>query len=120
MKNKIYTVSRSVPEITPDIKIIAVDFDGCLCKNNWPYIGDPNMPVIIALRKFRKHGGKVILWTCRENESLQKAVEWCAVCGLKFDAVNENLPEMNALYGNDCRKIGADAYWDDKAVCVKA
>jgi len=35
---------------------------------------------------------------------------------LEFDAVNANLPEMNALYGNDSRKIGADFYIDDKAV----
>ena len=31
-----------------------------------------------------------------------------------FDAVNENLPERIALYNNDCRKIGADYYIDDK------
>ena len=36
--------------------------------------------------------------------------------GLKFDAVNENLPEMIEWHGNDCRKIFADVYIDDKAV----
>jgi hypothetical protein len=32
-----------------------------------------------------------------------------------FDAINENLPVNVAAFGNDCRKIFADEYWDDKA-----
>ena len=35
--------------------------------------------------------------------------------GLEFDAVNENLPEINELFGGDCRKIYADVYLDDKS-----
>jgi len=104
-----------------DYKIIAVDFDGCLCKNAWPEIGEANRDVISDLIVMRNlQGYKLILWTCREGEALQAALDWCARYGLKFDAVNENLPEMNAQYGNDSRKIGADEYWDDKAVNVKA
>ena len=34
--------------------------------------------------------------------------------GLKFDAVNENLPEMIKLFGSDSRKVFADYYLDDK------
>ena len=45
---------------------------------------------------------------------MQRAIDWCADYGLGFDAHNENLPELNELYGNDCRKIGADFYVDDK------
>ncbi len=103
-----------------DYKIIAVDFDGCLCKNAWPEIGEPNTELIERLKKFRAAGHKAILWTCREGTALSKAVEWCKGFGLEFDAINENLPEMNAMYGNDSRKIGADEYWDDKAVTVQA
>lgn len=103
-----------------DYKIIAVDFDGCLCKSAWPEIGAPNTDVIAKLIERRKAGDKLILWTCREGEALQNALMWCKVFGLEFDAVNANLPEMNEMYGNDSRKIGADEYWDDKAVTVKA
>ena len=35
------------------------------------------------------------------------------------DAVNESLPEWIEAWGNDCRKVGADEYWDDKAVRMK-
>ena len=101
-------------------KIIAVDFDGCLCQAAWPEIGLPNKHMIDKLILQRMLGNKVILWTCREGEMKDKAVEWCRHYGLEFDAVNANLPEMNAMYGNDSRKIGADEYWDDKAVNVKA
>jgi hypothetical protein len=100
--------------------IIAVDFDGCLCANAWPDIGEPNTEAIQRLIQHRKDGGKAILWTCRENAALGRAVRWCFEQGLEFDAINANLPEMNEKYGNDCRKIGADEYWDDKAVKVEA
>lgn len=98
--------------------VIAIDFDGCLCENAWPDIGRPNIPVIEKAKREQDAGAKLILWTCREGEMLEKAVNWCAGHGLEFDAHNANLPEMNALYGNDSRKIGADEYWDDKAVTI--
>lgn len=68
------------------------------------------------LIKRRKQGNKIILWTCREGDRLQEAVEWCKSYGLEFDAVNENIPEMIEWYGNDTRKIGYDVLIDDKAI----
>lgn len=100
-------------------RIIAVDFDGCLCSESYPDIGEPNYKVIAKLKKAQKDGAKLILWTCRECEPLEEAVEWCKHEGLIFDAVNENLPEEIARWGNNPRKIGATEYWDDRAVNVK-
>lgn len=97
-------------------KVIAVDFDGCLCTNNWPDIGQPNRQLIRMLKTARSRGNKVILWTCREGKYVEEAVKWCERQGLCFDAVNDNLPEMNALFNNNSRKIGADIYIDDKAI----
>lgn len=98
---------------------IAVDFDGVLCKDEWPKIGDENQTIITRLIRMRERGDKVILWTCRTGDKLGEAVEWCRKRGLVFDAVNANLPEHIAEYGNDCRKVFADFYWDDKAVVIK-
>lgn len=98
--------------------IIAVDFDGTLCTNSWPEIGKPKRFLKRCIR-WKKQGHKLILWTCREGEALQRAVEWCSAHGLYFDAVNANLPEMNVRYGNDSRKIGADRYYDDKGRRVR-
>lgn len=94
--------------------IYAVDFDGYLCVNAWPDIGKPRTVLIDHFRGLAERGHKLILWTCREGEMLQKAIDWCAEQGLYFDAHNENLPEQVEKYGNDCRKIGADFYCDDK------
>jgi hypothetical protein len=94
--------------------IIAVDFDGTLCRNAWPLIGKPRRRVIRkALRRHRR-GDTLILWTCREGDRLAEAVAWCAEHGLVFDYVNENAKGLVEKYGNDCRKIGADVYVDDK------
>jgi hypothetical protein len=113
------TPEESGPTVTPDA-VVAVDFDGCLCTNAWPEIGEPNNPIIDKLIQHRRHGGKVILWTCREGVMLEKARIWCAMQGLEFDAINDNVPERKDLFQNNCRKIGADQYWDDKAVVVRA
>ena len=47
--------------------IIAVDFDGTLCKNCWPDIGEPNHKLIDYLMECYFNGAKLILWTCREG-----------------------------------------------------
>lgn len=100
--------------------IIAVDFDGCLASaGTWPEVGEPNEALINWLICLRKRGDKVILWTCRADEALQKAVEFCKVHGLEFDAVNDNLEELKQLYGNNSRKTSADLYIDDKALKVE-
>lgn len=63
-------------------KIIAVDFDGTLCENKWPETGEANKELIDYLRDRQKNGDKLILWTCRVDDMLQKAIEWCRERGL--------------------------------------
>ena len=101
-------------------KTIAVDFDGCLCTRKWPDIGEPNWKAINKLIARQAEGYKLILWTCREGKQLEEAVAWCRNHYLRFDAVNECLPEHKEYFGNDTRKVYADEYWDDKAVRVVA
>ncbi len=100
-------------------KVIAVDFDGCLCANRWPDIGKANNQAIRELIFLREQGVKLILWTCRTGTLLNEAVAWCSRHGLVFDTINESLPEHVAKYGGDTRKVHADAYWDDRAVTVR-
>lgn len=96
--------------------IIAVDFDGTLCSPAWPKIGRPNKSLLHRLKRQQEKGTRLILWTCREGELLKEAVDWCKNYGLIFDTINEQLPELTELYGNDTRKICADIYIDDKGV----
>ena len=95
------------------LDVIAVDFDGTLCYSNYPELGEPNTILIQNMINLRLAGKKVILWTCREDEALLEAVEWCRRHGLEFDAVNENVPERIEEWGTNPRKIGADIYIDD-------
>lgn len=99
--------------------IVAVDFDGTLCEDKFPEIGAPKTEVINIIKQYKSFGWKLILWTCRNFEALDKAVEWCEKHGLKFDAVNDNLPEVQALYGGNTRKVYANIYIDDKNVLPK-
>lgn len=95
-------------------KIIAVDFDGTLCKNKWPEIGEANKEMITYLKDRQANGDKLILWTCRVDDMLKNAIDWSAEQGLIFDAVNENLSEIVASFGTDTRKIFANEYIDDR------
>ena len=96
--------------------IYAVDFDGTLCEYKWPEIGNANTELIDYLKIIQSHGARLILWTCRKDEKLEEAVEWCKQHGLVFDAINENLPEIIEEFGSDTRKIYANKYIDDRAV----
>ncbi|WP_281513145.1 hypothetical protein [Bacteroides acidifaciens] len=99
-------------------KAIAIDFDGCLCSNAYPAIGEPNWDVIERAKKEQSSGAGLILWTCREGQPLEDAVNACKRWGLIFDAVNESLSDWIEAFGNHPRKVGASEYWDDKAVCM--
>ena len=97
-----------------NFKTIAVDFDGTLCFSSWPELGEPNTHLIEYLKQWKSDGNKLILWTCRAGEALDKAVKWCSEHELQFDAVNDNLPEVIEMYGNNSRKISCDYYIDDR------
>ena len=92
--------------------IVAVDFDGTLSLDaQYPNIGRFNTRLYEALMKLKGIGWSIVLWTCREGKELKEAVEWCANNGLKFDAINENPPEVPFK----SRKVVADMYIDDRA-----
>lgn len=94
--------------------IIAIDFDGTLVTDKFPEIGEPTH-LFESVRIWQSIGTKVILWTCRNGEHLEKAVKFCKEQGIEFDAVNMNIPEIIEEYGGDTRKVFADIYIDDKA-----
>lgn len=94
----------------------AVDFDGTLCDNRWPQIGEEHNDIITLLRIAKEQGVQLILWTCRDGQELEDAIDWCADRGLIFDAINDNLPEVIDRFRCNPRKITADLYIDDRGV----
>lgn len=59
----------------PIRKAIAIDFDGCLCSYAFPEIGAPHWDVISRAKKEQQMGAGLILWTCREGDLLQEAID---------------------------------------------
>lgn len=95
--------------------VIAVDFDGTIVKHRYPEIG-PEIPFAVeTLLKLQDEGHKLILWSVREGELLDEAVEWCRVRGLEFYAVNRDYPEEEVDNNNHfSRKLKVDLFIDDR------
>ena len=98
--------------------IYAVDFDGTLCQNEYPQIGEPIQEVIDFIKKVKLEGHQLILWTCRTGENLKCAVDWSEKQGIVFDAMNENLPQILDAFELDSRKIFANYYIDDRNLFI--
>jgi hypothetical protein len=92
---------------------IAVDFDGTLFKTKWPEIGKPRKLILWFCKWQQRKGTPIILWTCRQGELLQEAIEACKQQGLIFNAINDN-PFSEFAHLGSTRKIHADLYLDDK------
>lgn len=92
---------------------IAVDFDGTIVEHRYPKIGPEKPFAIQTLLQLQREGHRLILFTSREGELLDKAVEFCREHGLDFYAVNSNEPEK-ALFSRKTAKVIADVYIDDR------
>ncbi|MBZ9651297.1 BT0820 family HAD-type phosphatase [Psychroflexus montanilacus] len=95
--------------------VLAIDFDGTIVDNKYPSIGKPKLFAFETLKKLQKRGFVLILWTYRDGEKLEEAVEFCKKNGIEFYAVNKSYPEE--VYTEDIsRKINADIFIDDRNV----
>ena len=96
--------------------VIAVDFDGTIVTHRYPEIGTIIDGAFETLKDLKRNGFTLILWTVRNGELLDEAVEFCKQHGLTFYAVNNEHPDevFNPKYMS--RKIVADIYIDDRNV----
>ena len=94
--------------------VIAVDFDGTIVEHRYPEIGKERPFATQTLKQLIADGHRLILWTVREGDLLEEAVEWCRAKGVEFYAVNkdydEETPENNNHFS---RKIKANLFIDD-------
>lgn len=95
--------------------IIAIDFDGVIVKDDYPLIGEIQEGAREALDYLNQYC-TVIIWTCRDGLSKVEATEWMKDNNIKFDHINQNSPENINRFNNDCRKVYADIYVDDRQV----
>jgi hypothetical protein len=96
---------------------IAVDFDGTIVDDRYPKIGEERPFACEALRMLIAEHHRLILWTVRQDDLLQEAIEWCRKRGVEFYSVNREYPEETTYSNNHfSRKIKADIFIDDRNV----
>ncbi len=95
--------------------VIAVDFDGTIVTNKYPDIGYLKRNAKKVINELFDAGHEIIINTCRQGKEEQDMIDFLKQMGIMYSTVNENLCYRIEEYGNDCRKIGADVYIDDKA-----
>ena len=96
---------------------IAVDFDGTIVEHRYPEIGKEIIFATDTLKMLINDGHQLILWTVREGEMLDEAVEWCRQRGVEFYAVNKDFPEEDVEKNeNYSRKLRVDLFIDDRNI----
>ena len=92
--------------------VIAVDFDGTIVEHAYPKIGRPIPFAIQTLLQLQEDGHTLLLWSVREGDLLQEAIDYCANKGVVFYAANKNYPEEDR--NEAARKLNADLFIDDR------
>lgn len=93
-------------------KIIAIDFDGTITTfSPYPITGKVREYAKLYIRKLYEAGYCLVLWTCREGQYLDEAINILIDNDLYkyFSYINDS----PISYG---RKIYADFYVDDKSI----
>ena len=93
---------------------IAVDFDGTIVEPRYPKIGEEIPFATETLKILAQERHKLILWTVREGELLEEAIEWCRQRGVFFYSVNKDYPEEEKSHNGFSRKLKADLFIDDR------
>ena len=93
---------------------IAVDFDGTIVEHRYPKIGEEIPFATETLKILAQERHKLILWTVREGELLEEAIEWCRQRGVFFYSVNKDYPEEEKSHNGFSRKLKADLVIDDR------
>ena len=92
---------------------ICVDLDGTLAEKEEPFsvdtIGAPISKAVEWVRRFRKAGARIIVFTVRGDA--HQVAKWLDAHDVPYDYINEN-PDQPS---DASHKLRADVYWDDKA-----
>ncbi len=97
--------------------IIAVDFDGTIVEDKYPAIGNEIPFATETLKMLIRDHHRLILWSVREGQLLEDAVNWCRERGVEFWAVNKDYPEETTENNQHfSRKLKADLFIDDRNI----
>lgn len=96
--------------------VLSVDFDGTICEHSFPEIGKIKLDAAFYIRKLYDEGFLIIINTCRSGKYEGMAQDFLDENNIPYHYINSNLPHFIEYYGQDCRKISADIYIDDKCL----
>ena len=91
---------------------VAVDFDGTCVTHEYPDVGI-DIGAVPWLQQATDMGAQLILYTMRDVEALDDAVEWAKENNVTFWAINEN-PTQHTWTASP--KVYAHRYIDDAAL----
>ena len=97
--------------------LIAVDFDGTIVEHEYPQIGREIPFATETLRMLINDRHQLILWSVREGDLLQEAIDWCHERGVDFYAINRDFPEEDVEKNiHFSRKLKVDVFIDDRNI----
>lgn len=95
---------------------VAIDFDGTIVEDAYPEIGRLFYNAKEVINKLYDEGHDIIINTCRAGIFEGNVYTFLKDNGIKYSYINSNLPRDIEKFGQDCRKISADIYIDDKNI----
>lgn len=96
--------------------VLAIDFDGTIAELSFPEVGKLRRDADTVIRRLYEEGHKIIINTCRTGRYEGMAEDFLKENKIPYHYINCNLPELIDTYKQDCRKISADIYIDDKCI----
>ncbi|UTW62028.1 hydrolase [bacterium SCSIO 12741] len=96
--------------------VIAIDFDGTIVEDRYPEIGEPKIFAFETLNEMIKARHQLILWTRREGQLLEDAVEFCRENGIEFYSVNHSYPGEDFNEDDGSRKLNCELFISQKNV----
>lgn len=96
--------------------VVAIDFDGTICEESYPEIGEIKKDAAMYINLLWRLGCNIVINTCRSGIYEGMVEKFLEENRIRYDYINCNMPNLIEEYGRDCRKISADVYIDDKCL----
>lgn len=97
-------------------KVISIDFDGTIATLSFPECGTLKPQADMYINDLYQRGYVIIINTCRSGKYEGLAEDFLKNHNISYDYINSNSPHLIEEYKQDCRKISADVYIDDKCL----
>lgn len=94
--------------------LFSIDFDGTIVENDYPNIGKFKECTVKFIKDLENKGHMWTLFTMREGEKLEEAVQAIKAAGLNPSYINDNPKGIKVEFNCNPRKVFAHVYIDDR------